>query len=75
MIHIKHVNYSLGIGLVNYREAYDITCAFPELLHAEIYKGNLVFRKKRSTQRISYMKLKKGLMRQQIILYLQPLPF
>lgn len=47
MIHIKYVNDSLGIGLVIWREVYDITCAFPELLHTEIYEGNLVFRKKR----------------------------
>lgn len=71
----NYFNPVLKIALVNWRQAWDISGTNPEQLLTEIYKGNLVFRKKGSTHRISYKQLKKGLIKKQIILHLQPLPF
>jgi len=48
---------------------------FTEKLFIEIYKGNIVFRKRGSTIRISYNNIKKGLIRKSILIKKQPLPF
>ncbi len=75
IVHIKYLNPLLNIGLVNWREVRDISSGFPEKLYTELYKGNLVFRKKGSSKRISYKQLKNGLVKKEIVIQLEALPF
>jgi hypothetical protein len=75
VIHIKYVNSLLNIGLVNWRDAWDISGIFPKKLQTEFYKGNLVFRKKGCTKHISYKQLKKGLIKKETVIQLESLPF
>jgi hypothetical protein len=71
---VKLFNPKYKIGLVNWREAWLFENQFPEKLYTEVHKGKLVFRRKGSTARVSYRRLKKGLIKK-IIIIKQPLPF
>lgn len=72
---IKYINLQLNIGLESYREAWDLSGKFPEKLFTEVYKGKLVFRKRGSSVRISYQRLKKSLIKKIIPIAEEPLPF
>ena len=74
-IRTKYINPSLNIGLVNWRELWDLSNEYPEKFLAEVYKGKLVFRLRGSSARISYQRIKKGLVKKEIVLKIQPLPF
>lgn len=73
--YIKLFNPRLKIGLVSWREAWLFETVYPEKLNTEVYKGKLVFRKRGSSVRISYQQLKTGLIRKQIRIKEEPLPF
>lgn len=72
---VKLFNPQLKIGLVSWREAWLFQEEYPEKLFTEVYKGKLVFRQRGSSVRISYQKLKKGLVRKTILIKEPPLPF
>lgn len=61
-IKLKYVNNKLNIGMVSWREIYLLS---PQLikLYAEVDKGRLVYRAKRSDKRISYLQIKNGLVK------------
>lgn len=71
----KLFNPTLKIGLVSWREAWLFEGQYPEKLYTEVYKGKLVFRQRGSSLRISYERVKKGLVRRQIRISTAPLPF
>ncbi len=64
-IQLKYINKKLQIGLVNWREIYLL---HPEIirLSVEVDRGRLVYRAKGTNRRISYKKVKKGLIRSSI---------
>lgn len=64
-ITLKLINEKLHIGLVNWREVYIF---YPEVIQltAEVDRGRLVYRSKRSKKRISYLQIKKGLIKKTI---------
>ena len=61
-IKLKLVNENLHIGLVDWRQVYVI---YPQLiqLNPEVDRGRLVYRAKGSKRRISYLQIKKGLIK------------
>jgi hypothetical protein len=61
-IQLKYINKNLQIGLVNWREAYLL---HPEIirLNVEVDRGRLVYRIIGKNKRISYKRVKKGLVR------------
>ena len=73
MIVLKYWNPQLQIGLADPKTAYQ----FPqqEKLYAEVHQGQLYYRLKGSSKRISYTRLKKGLIRKVISIYEAPLAF
>ncbi len=72
MIILKYWNAQLQIGLSDWKNVYQ----FPQqqLLYKEIHQGKLYYRQKGSSKRISYDKLKKGLIKKQLIVK-ENLPF
>jgi hypothetical protein len=72
MIIIKYWNAQLQIGLADWRTVYQ----FPQkrLMQIEIHQGKLCYRIKGSSRRISYNRIKKGLVRKQLIIE-ENLPF
>jgi hypothetical protein len=73
--YIKLFNPKLNIGLVNWREAWLFSSEYPEKLFIEVHKGKLVFRQRGSSVRISYQQIKKGLIKKEMMIKEQPLPF
>lgn len=71
---VKLFNPQLKIGLVSWREAWLFDDEFPEKLFIEVHKGNLVFRKRGSSERFSYKQIKKGLIRKKIFIKEPPPP-
>jgi hypothetical protein len=69
-IQLKYINKSFQIGLVTWKEAY-ILHPTPEQLLVEVYKGNIVYRRKGSPKRIYYNKLKDGLVKTEAVLSMQ----
>jgi hypothetical protein len=59
-IHLKYINKTLQIGMVNWREAYLLSPQIIPLL-VEVDQGRLVYRAKGSCKRITYNQVKKGL--------------
>jgi hypothetical protein len=72
---IQYVNEILQIGLVNWRQAWLLSTNPPQQLYTEVHKGKLVFRVPGTSRRISYQRLKKGLVKKLIIVKQRPLPF
>ncbi|MDB5198462.1 MAG: hypothetical protein JWO92_425 [Chitinophagaceae bacterium] len=72
MIILKYWNAQLQIGLYDWKNVYQ----FPQqqLLQTEIHQGKLCYRLKGSSKRISYDKIKKGLIKKQVIIK-EELPF
>ena len=75
MKYTKLFNEKMNIGLVSWREAWLFEGEFPERLFTEVYKGNLVFRKRGSSARINYRQLKKGLIKRIVLIKEARLPF
>lgn len=61
-IKLKYINSALQIGLVSWKEAYLLFPAIVPLI-TEVDKGRLVYRAKGSAKRISYQKVKRGLVK------------
>lgn len=61
-IQLKYIDKNLQIGLVNWREAYLL---YPEIIRLSVGvdRGRLVYRIKGKNRRISYKRVKKGLIR------------
>lgn len=75
---IKYVNPKYQIGLEDIRNAWLLeNGAAPVKLKTIIYQGRLAYRLPVSGKRISYLTLKKGLVRKELIVYTEvyPLPF
>jgi hypothetical protein len=71
-IKLRYLNQELKIGLVSWKEAYLLNELITPL-KIEVYKGRIVYRGKGSAKRISYNRLKKGLIkRNQVILVYAP---
>ncbi|TXI80960.1 MAG: hypothetical protein E6Q39_01930 [Crocinitomicaceae bacterium] len=75
IIRIQYVNENLQIGLVNWRQAWLLSENPPKQLCTEVYKGKLVFRISGTSKRFSYHRIKQGLIKKQIIIKEDPLPF
>jgi hypothetical protein len=73
MIILKYWNAKLQIAMLDWRTVYQ----FPqkEKLLLELHQNRIYYRAKGSTKRISYTQLKMGLIKRQIILTEEPLPF
>ena len=69
-IELKYVNDRINIGMVDVKEVY---CLFPEItkLQPEVFRGKLVYRAKGSSQRVSYLQLKKGLVKRRLVIEVQ----
>lgn len=61
-IKLRYFNEELKIGLVSWREAYLLFPAIRQL-NLETYKGRIIYRLKGSSKRISYSRMKKGLVK------------
>ena len=70
---LKYWNAQLEIGLADLKNVYQ----FPqqEKMFAEVHQGRLHYRLRGSSKRISYMRIKKGLQKRQIVVKEEPLPF
>jgi len=77
IITIRYFNPILKIGLQDVRNAWYLADQTPIQLTTIIYQGALYFRFPGTGKRVSYKKLKKGLIKKQIILLLplELLPF
>ncbi|MEJ8817305.1 hypothetical protein [Lacibacter sp. H407] len=73
MIILKYWNAQLQIGMQDWRTVYQ----FPqqEKMFVEIHQNKLYYRNRGQSKRISYQQLKKGLIKKEIILNEEPLPF
>ncbi len=71
----KYYNPLLKTGLVSYREAWLFGKEYPEKLYTEVYKGKLVFRQRGSSLRISYARIKQGLVKKKLLIKEPPMPF
>lgn len=72
MIILKYWNAQLQIGLADWRNVYQ----FPqeEIMFTEIHQGKLCYRCKWFSKRISYDRLKKGLVKKRLVIK-EELPF
>jgi hypothetical protein len=61
-IKLRYFNAELNIGLVSWREAYVLLPSIQQM-NLETYKGRIIYRLKGSAKRISYNRLKKGLVK------------
>ncbi|OSZ73879.1 hypothetical protein CAP36_17955 [Chitinophagaceae bacterium IBVUCB2] len=75
IVRIQYVNTKLQIGLVNWRQAWLLSVNPAIQLTTEVYKGKLVFRVPGTSRRISYQRIKQGLIKKQIIIQQKALPF
>jgi len=77
IITIRYFNPILKIGLQDVRNAWYLADQTPIQLATIIYQGALYFRFPGTGKRVSYKKIKKGLIKKQIILQfpLELLPF
>jgi hypothetical protein len=57
-----YTNPGLHIGLNSWREVY-LLLPEPMQLYPEVYRGELVYRAKGSSRRITYIEIKKGLLK------------
>lgn len=73
---LRYFNRELNVGLGDIRNAW-LLPETPVKLIAAIHQGNLVYRIPGSRKRISYQKLKKGLVKKGIVIrqYYELLPF
>jgi hypothetical protein len=62
VIHTRYLNRELNIALTDWRQVYLIASELKQLLPEE-YKGKLVYRARGSSKRISYERIKKGLVK------------
>jgi hypothetical protein len=69
-IKLNFFNEELKIGLASWREAYQL---FPVVkqLNLETYKGRIIYRLKGSSKRISYNRMKKGLVKKSLIIKIE----
>ena len=65
-IKINYINTKLHIGLVNWREVY-IYSPTVAILIPEVERGRLAYREKGSMKRISYLQIKKGLLKRDFL--------
>jgi hypothetical protein len=65
-IKLRYINERLQVGMVDIKHVYLLS---PQLtpLRPEVYKGNLVYRAKGSSRRISYDQIKKGLVKRSFV--------
>ena len=69
-IKLNYFNEELKIGLVSWREAYQL---FPAVrpLNLETYRGRIIHRLKGSSKRVSYKRMKKGLVKKSLIIQIE----
>ncbi len=63
------------IQYVNTKQAWLLSVNPAIQLTTEVYKGKLVFRVPGTSQRVSYHRIKEGLIKKQIIIQQKALPF
>ena len=73
LLHFSYYNPVLKIAFNNWRQVY-LVQQTPVLLNPSIHRGALVYRLPGSNKRISYKKIKQGLVHQQISLPVELLP-
>lgn len=61
-IKLRYLNAELNIGLVSWKEAYALLPQVQQM-NLETYKGRIIYRLKGSAKRISYTRLKRGLVK------------
>ncbi len=66
-ISIKYINPALNLGMENIRNVWLLTDN-PVKLTTTIHQGSLFFRVPVSGKRISYKKLKRGLIKKQLVI-------
>jgi hypothetical protein len=66
IVKIQYVNIKLQIGLVSWRQAWLLSPDPPRQLYTEVYRGKLVFRIPGTSRRISYQRIKKGLIKKEM---------
>jgi hypothetical protein len=69
----RYYNPLLKLALNDWREVY-LLANPPGLLKTETHRSSLVYRFPKTGKRISYKKVKQGLIRQGVVLQLQVLP-
>ena len=73
LVQFKYYNPGFNIAFNSWREVYLATDC-PVLLKPEIHRGSLVYRMPGNGRRISYKKLKQGMLKQNIELQFELLP-
>lgn len=73
VVYARFYNPELNIALKDWREVYLLTSA-PQQLLPEVHRGKLVYRARGSGKRISYERIKKGLVKKACTIWLR-LPF
>lgn len=61
-VKLNYLNAELNIGIVSWREVYVLSPVLQQM-NLEAYKGRIIYRLKGSPKRISYNRLKKGLVK------------
>lgn len=72
-IYFKYLNAELDVGVLDLKNVYILRPELKKLL-PEVYKGKLVYRIQGSSKRISYSKIKKGLVKKSFYI-METLPF
>ncbi len=70
-IQLRYYNPGLQIAFSNWKEMYFVKASNEfEMLSTEVYQGQLVYRYKGSDKRIIWRRIKKGLLKKEVLLYL-----
>lgn len=71
VIKLRYYHPGLKVAFENWKEIYLIgEGQYFELLSTEVYQGQLVYRVKGSSKRITWRRIKKGLLKKEVLLYL-----
>lgn len=73
MIVLKYWNPLYNIALFDWQTVYQLPQE--EVMLKEVYRGALYYRLRGASTRISYLQLKRGLVRKLVLIKEKPLPF
>jgi hypothetical protein len=73
VIKCKCQNLALGLAMKDWRTVYQLSPT-PHLLQLEVHKGRLCYRQKGTSKRISYDRIKAGLIKKHLAVTLE-IPF
>ena len=66
-IQLHYYNPKVNVGMGTWQTVF-LLSAEPVMLVPEVFRGNLIYRQKGSTRRISYQQIKRGLVKKQFFI-------